>query len=378
MRRQILSGARGLQSQALRRSQPARALVYSPEDDDDQRVTPTIKLVLMRHGQSSWNAANRFTGWADIGLTSEGEDQASRAGAVLRSLNFEFDVCFTSMLKRSVRSAWILLGEAQQHWVPVQPSWRLNERHYGALTGMSKSEATSKLGHDMVMGWRRSWGSAPPPIQADHPLFNSLVDRRYAGVLGSGPSEIPSTESLEHCSHRVVHFYEHVVKPALYRGQRPLVVAHAHTIRAIIKHLDQIPDDDIESLTIPTGVPLIYSLDQQTLEPVRRRAMVDVQAFAEELGNDSVENSAVVPTESLSTEAAQRHIEGVPYQPIRVCNKSWRILSGPGITEDVATLSRHRRVVDDLPEHSGMVYLTDSLLSELKQQPRRGLKDAEL
>ena len=147
-------------------------------------------------------------------------------------------MCYTSMLKRSIRSAWILLGEAQQHWVRVLPNWAFNERHYGALTGMSKPEATAKLGRDDVMKWRRSWKAAPPPIDASHPLFNDIIDRRYAGDLGTRTA-LPSTESLEQLSKRVVNHYQTQVVPALRRGERPLIVGHAHTLRAIIKHLDR-------------------------------------------------------------------------------------------------------------------------------------------
>ena len=187
-------------------------------------TSDTIKLVLMRHGQSRWNMEARFTGWADIGLTTEGEKEASRAGAALRELGFEIDQCFTSMLKRSVRSAWIVMSEMGTHWVPVTPSWKLNERHYGALTGMNKPEATVKLGKEKVMRWRRSWAEPPPPIDASHPLFHKLVDRRYAAAVGSHVV-LPSTESLRDVSERVVGFWESTIQPALRRGEQCLVVS---------------------------------------------------------------------------------------------------------------------------------------------------------
>lgn len=325
------------------------------------KSTNTIKLVLMRHGQSKWNADMRFTGWADIGLTTEGEDQAARAGAALNAMGFEFDCVFTSMLKRSVRSAWIMLGEAQMHWVPVTPTWALNERHYGALTGMSKPEATERLGHDMVMSWRRSWTAAPPPIEADHPLFGRLVDRRYASALKDDEvSVLPSTESLEQCSQRVVSFWNSTVVPALRAGDRPLIVAHAHTIRALIKHIDHISNTDIEELTIPTGTPLVYSLDRDTLEPVRRRAMADHQTSHEELlsafpRTDAeseglgfcVESSAVVSPHTISQtslDARIQHIEGMPFKPIKICNKTWRVVSGPGVIEECELHNEFRRL----------------------------------
>jgi 2,3-bisphosphoglycerate-dependent phosphoglycerate mutase len=383
---------------------------YSKDNGSNSK---TIKLVLMRHGQSRWNREARFTGWADIGLTSEGEKEAARAGAALRELGFEIDQCFTSMLKRSVRSAWIMMGEMGTHWVPVNPSWKLNERHYGALTGMSKPEATDKLGHDAVMRWRRSWAEAPPPIEADHPLFHKLVDRRYAAAVGSHVV-LPSTESLRDVSERAVGFWEAEIEPALRRGEQCLVVAHAHTLRSLIKHLDCIGDDDIEELTIPTGTPLVYSLDRETLQPVRRRAMAgmrtshvaidEVPLTARPLDEQpcAVENSPIVNTQAIDEEAlkmaAHKHesavgkkssgragggggggvggggvsarggvttIEKAPYQKIKLCNTTWRVVSGPGIIEDTEVLQRHRRVSEeegDANFGATNFYLSEALL----------------
>lgn len=314
-------------------------------------------LVLMRHGQSSWNHANRFSGWADIGLTIQGEQEAAKAGAALSNLKVEFDVVFTSVLKRSVRTAWILLGEAQQHWVRVIPNWALNERHYGALTGMSKLHATETLGRDAVMKWRRSWSNAPPPIEEGHPLFHDLVDRRYSSRDGAH-SVLPSTESLSQVTRRAVDYYENEIVPAMRRGERPLIVAHAHTIRGLVKHLDSISDIDIEKLVIPTGTPLIYSLDRVTLKPVSRRIMTDdPHILADTLierpggGVSLIENSEVVPTHTISDSIVTDHGEGSTVegdmQPIKVCNRTWRVVSGPGVTEDLKLLAQHRSVVDE-------------------------------
>lgn len=276
-------------------------------------------------------------------------------------------MCYTSMLKRSLRTAWILLGEAKQHWVPVNPSWYLNERHYGALTGMSKSEATATLGHDEVMKWRKSWAAAPPPIETTHPLFNSLIDRRYAGVVGTH-SILPSTESLCQCSDRVVAFWDSAIAPALRRGERPLVVAHAHTIRALVKYLDSITDQDIEAFTVPTGMPIIYSLDRQTLEPKRRRVIAEPQDLPAEI---LVDDTDVVSPETLTSEARTRHIEGVPYKPILYCNKQWRVLSAPGMTEENDILAEHRKIAESVNLGCGMVFLTKKMIEELPKNNHR-------
>jgi 2,3-bisphosphoglycerate-dependent phosphoglycerate mutase len=380
-----------------RAADPVRWSSSSKElSKDNGSKSNTIKLVLMRHGQSQWNMEARFTGWADIGLTTEGEREAARAGAALRELGFEIDQCFTSMLKRSVRSAWIMMGEMGTHWVPVTPSWKLNERHYGALTGMSKPEATEKLGHDAVMRWRRSWAEPPPPIAADHPLFHALVDRRYAGAVGSHVV-LPSTESLSDVSERVVGFWEAEIQPALRRGEQCLVVAHAHTLRALIKHLDRIGDDDIEELTIPTGTPLVYSLDRETLRPVRRRAMAgmrtshvaidEVPLTARPLDEQpcAVEQSPIVNTREIDEEALKRaaakhetmanngstaagggkgatSIETKPYQKIKPCNTSWRVVSGPGIIEEAEVKAEHRRMGEEANFGGTMVFLSEAML----------------
>ena len=361
----------------------------------------TIKLVLMRHGQSRWNQEARFTGWADIGLTSEGEKEAARAGAALRELGFEIDQCYTSMLKRSVRSAWIMMGELGTHWVPVTPTWNLNERHYGALTGMSKPEATAKLGNEAVMRWRRSWSDPPPPIEADHPLFHKLVDRRYANAVGSHVV-LPATESLRDVSDRVVGFWDSTIEPALRRGEQCLVVAHAHTLRSLIKYLDEIDEKDIEELTIPTGTPLVYSLDRTTLKPVRRRAMTgmrtshlaidDVPEIVSPLDeNCAVEKSQVVSTQTIGEEAlkqaaahtnacdeagTQKSIEAAPYEKIKLCNRTWRVLSGPGIIEDAEVLQEHRKMGEESSYGASMVFLSESVLKGMTNAFNADGKDA--
>jgi 2,3-bisphosphoglycerate-dependent phosphoglycerate mutase len=351
----------------------------------------SVKLVLMRHGQSKWNATSRFTGWADIGLTPEGEGEAARAGAALRELGFEIDRCFTSMLKRSIRTAWIIMGEMQMHWVPVTQTWALNERHYGALTGMSKPEAMAKLGADDVGRWRRSWQARPPPIEADHPLFHRLVDRRYGSdrtAPGSGHGlsvKLPSAESLEDVSRRVVELWDDELGPCLRRGEQVLVVAHAHTLRALIKHIDGISNEEIEELTIPTGTPLVYTLNRRTLEPLNRRAMAGIST-SQGAGGDAkcafelpVEEMPVVPTDQI-TEAAQlegRKLEGAPYKPITICNRTWRVLSGPGVIEDAEVLHEYRKVADEANASmygGSMIYLSEALLGSMRsgRVPARG------
>jgi len=208
------------------------------------------------------------------------------------------------------------------------------------------------------MKWRRAWDSAPPPMSSDHPLFHDLVDRRYSSLDDTDHSVLPSTESLSHVTRRAVNYYDSVIVPALRRGERPLIVAHAHTIRGLVKHLDSISDTEIEELTVPTGTPLIYSLDRYTLQPVRRRIMSeDANILCDTLierpgrGISMIENSEVVPTHTISDSIKDDHgegtiIEGVPWQPIKVCNRTWRVVAGPGVTDNLEVLAQHRHVVD--------------------------------
>jgi 2,3-bisphosphoglycerate-dependent phosphoglycerate mutase len=229
------------------------------------------KLVLCRHGQSTWNLDNRFTGWTDVDLTEQGCNEARQAGAQLRSLGCQFSVAFTSVLKRAIRTLWLMLDEMDLMWIPVQHSWRLNERHYGALQGLNKAETAAKHGEDQVKIWRRSYGIAPPPLDpADtrHPRH----DPRYRGI-----PDLPGTESLKDTLVRVLPFWQDHVAPRLLRGEDVLVAAHGNSLRAIVKMLDGMSEQEIVEFNIPTGVPLVYRFDD-TLASLGREYLGDPEA----------------------------------------------------------------------------------------------------
>jgi len=218
-----------------------------------------IKLVLLRHGESQWNLENRFTGWTDVDLSEKGWDEAKRAGQILRAEGYTFDEAYTSVLKRSIRTLWIALEELDLMWIPVYRSWRLNERHYGALQGLNKKETAERFGKDQVHQWRRSYAVRPPTLTPDderHPRF----DPRYADLK---PEEVPGAESLKDTLERVLPYWHEVLVPALKRGRRILVSAHGNSLRAMVKYLDHISDDEIPGLNIPTGFPLVYELDDE-------------------------------------------------------------------------------------------------------------------
>lgn len=222
------------------------------------------KLVLVRHGESEWNKANLFTGWTDVDLTETGVNEAKEAGRTLRQEGFTFDIVYTSLLKRAIRSANFLLDEMDLAWLPVVRSWRLNERHYGALQGLNKAEMAAKYGDEQVLIWRRSYSTPPPPLEdGDERLPHH--DPRYARL---GASALPRTECLKDCVARFLPFWEDVMAPALHEGRQPIVVAHGNSIRALLKFLDNISDEDIIGVNIPTGAPLVYELDE-ALKPVR-------------------------------------------------------------------------------------------------------------
>ena len=228
------------------------------------------KLVLMRHGESQWNLENRFTGWTDVDLTETGRMQAKAAGELLKQEGFEFDLAYTSVLKRAIRTLWIALDAMDSMYTPVGLSWRLNERHYGALQGLNKSETAAKFGDEQVLIWRRAYAIAPEPLNSDdprHPRF----DRRYAKISSEN---LPSTECLKDTVERVVPFWNESIAPALRAGRRILVSAHGNSLRALIKHLDGVSDDDIVHLNIPTGQPLVYELDDD-LRPIRNYYLGD-------------------------------------------------------------------------------------------------------
>ena len=219
-------------------------------------------LVLLRHGQSQWNLENRFTGWSDVDLSPTGVEEARAAGRLMRDKNIDFDCCFTSVLTRAIRTLHLALHEMDRLWLPVTKDWRLNERHYGGLTGLNKQEMIDKVGESQVKIWRRSYDIPPPPLEPDSP-WDVSGDRRYAGV------EVPRTESLKDTIARALPYYELEIAPALRSAKRVLVAAHGNSLRGIIKHLSGIGDDEIVGLEIPTGKPIVYELSDN-LSVVRR------------------------------------------------------------------------------------------------------------
>jgi 2,3-bisphosphoglycerate-dependent phosphoglycerate mutase len=230
------------------------------------------KLVLIRHGESTWNLDNRFTGWVDVDLTPTGIEQAKASGRLLRSEGYDFDVCYTSVLKRATRTLWHCLDELDRTWLPVVHSWRLNERHYGGLQGLNKAETARKYGDEQVLVWRRSYDTPPPALDPSDPR-SEAGDRRYAGV------QVPLTECLKDTVARVLPFWNEVMAPAIQSGQRVLVAAHGNSIRALVKYLDDVSDSDIVGLNIPNGIPLVYELDA-ALKPIRHYYLGDAEAAA--------------------------------------------------------------------------------------------------
>jgi 2,3-bisphosphoglycerate-dependent phosphoglycerate mutase len=233
----------------------------------------SYKLVLLRHGQSTWNLENRFTGWTDVGLTPQGEAEAHQAAKLLTETGFTFDLAYTSVLKRAIKTLWIVMEDMSLEWMPVVRHWRLNERHYGALQGLNKAEMAVKYGEEQVKIWRRSYATPPPALEWDdarHPRF----DRRYAGLT---KDELPACESLKDTVARMLPYWHNTIAPAVQSGQRVLVAAHGNSLRALVKYLDDISEDDIVALNIPTGIPLIYELDED-LKPQRSFYLGDAEA----------------------------------------------------------------------------------------------------
>jgi 2,3-bisphosphoglycerate-dependent phosphoglycerate mutase len=224
----------------------------------------TYKVVLLRHGESQWNLENRFTGWTDVDLTPNGVAEASRAGRLLRDSGYAFDLCYTSVLKRAIRTLWGVLDEMDAMWLPVVHSWRLNERHYGALQGLDKAQTAARFGEEQVLLWRRAYAVAPDPLAPGDPR-EAQGDPRYARLR---PDDIPRTECLKDTVARVVPFWNESIAPSIRLGRRVVIAAHGNSLRALIKHLDGISDDDIVHLNIPTAQPLVYELDAQ-LRPMR-------------------------------------------------------------------------------------------------------------
>ena len=242
------------------------------------------KLVLLRHGESDWNRDNRFTGWTDVDLSARGVEEARAAGRALASGGYRFDLAFTSVLKRAVRTLWIALEELDQMWLPEEKSWRLNERHYGALQGLNKAEMAAKFGERQVLAWRRSYDTPPPALEVDDPRYEGK-DPRYTGI------EVPRSECLKDTVARVVPYWASAIAPAVRAGRRVLIAAHGNSLRALVKHLDEVSDADIVGLNIPTGIPLVYELDA-SLRPARHYYLGDPAEVARRTSAVSAQGEA--------------------------------------------------------------------------------------
>jgi 2,3-bisphosphoglycerate-dependent phosphoglycerate mutase len=232
-----------------------------------------FRLVLLRHGESTWNKENRFTGWTDVDLSDKGREEAREAGSLMSAEKYEFDVAYTSLLKRAIRTLWISLDEMDMMWIPVHRSWRLNERHYGDLQGLDKAETAAKHGDAQVKIWRRSYDIPPPPLTREDPRHPSH-DRRYA-TLKSG--ELPVAESLKDTVDRFLPCWHETIAPDIKAGKRALIVAHGNSLRALVKYLENVPDEEIVELNIPTGVPLVYLLNDD-LKPLQKYYLGDQEA----------------------------------------------------------------------------------------------------
>ncbi len=232
-----------------------------------------IKLVLLRHGESTWNLENRFTGWTDVDLTPKGREEARQAGRLLREAGFTFDVAYTSLLKRAIRTLWIALDEMDLMWLPIHPSWRLNERHYGALQGLDKAETAAKYGDAQVLVWRRSYSEPPPLLNLDDERYPGR-EPRYAGLTAA---ELPLAESLKDTVARFLPYWHETIVPELEGRRRVLIAAHGNSLRALVKHLDGISEETIVGLNIPTGIPLVYELNDD-LTPIRNYYLGDPEA----------------------------------------------------------------------------------------------------
>jgi len=245
-------------------------------------------LVLLRHGESEWNKENRFTGWTDVDLSARGREEASEAGWILREAGYEFDVAYTSVLKRSIRTLWMVLEELDLMWIPVHNCWRLNERHYGALQGLNKAETAAQFGQEQVKLWRRSYDVRPPPLEPGDDRYPGR-DRRYQHLR---PDQLPLSESLADTVSRLLPIWQRSIALALRQHRRVLVVAHGNSLRALVKYLDSISDADITRFEIPTGLPLIYELDSDQ-KPLSRKYLVHPSAAKEVLqaSRSAAENS---------------------------------------------------------------------------------------
>ena len=233
------------------------------------------KLVLVRHGESTWNKENRFTGWTDVDLSEKGREEAKKAGEILRAEGFDFDLAYTSVLKRAIRTLWFVLDEMDLMWIPVIRDWRLNERHYGALQGLNKAETAAKHGEDQVKIWRRSYDIQPPALEESDERFPGH-DRRYDTL---SDEQLPRTECLKDTVARFMPLWEEEISEDIRSGTKVLIVAHGNSLRALVKYLDNIPDDEIVGLNIPTGIPLVYELDDD-LKPIKHNSLGDPEEIA--------------------------------------------------------------------------------------------------
>ncbi len=229
-----------------------------------------IKLVLLRHGESIWNKENRFTGWTDVDLSEKGIEEANNAGLVLKGAGFEFDTAYTSVLKRAIRTLWMVLDEMDLMWIPVYRSWRLNERHYGALQGLNKAETADCYGEEKVLIWRRSFDIPPPALESTDPRYPGN-DPRYKELSST---DLPLTESLKSTIARFLPYWHETIAPAIRSGKKAIIAAHGNSLRALVKYLDAVPDNEIVELNIPTGIPLVYELDEN-LKPLRHYYLGD-------------------------------------------------------------------------------------------------------
>ena len=244
------------------------------------------RLVLLRHGESVWNSENRFTGWTDVDLSARGVEEARAAGRQLRADGYRFELAFTSVLKRAIRTLWIALDELDQMWLPVEKSWRLNERHYGALTGLNKAEMAAKFGEGQVLAWRRSYDTPPPALEAGDPRYEG-GEPRYQGVA------VPRTECLKDTVARVTPYWESAIAPAIRAGRRVLVAAHGNSLRALVKYLDRMSDEAVVGLNIPTGIPLVYELDE-SLAPRKHYYLGDPEEAARRIASVSAQGKVRV------------------------------------------------------------------------------------
>lgn len=247
------------------------------------------KLVLLRHGESEWNKQNRFTGWHDVDLSEKGLAEAKKAGQVLKENGFTFDVAFTSLLKRAIRTLWLTLDDMDLMWIPVHRSWRLNERHYGDLQGLNKAETAAKYGDDQVLIWRRSYDTPPPALEKSNPHYPGN-DPRYGGL---SDKELPLTECLKDTVARFLPYWHETILPAIQSGKKVIIAAHGNSLRALVKYLDEVSEDEIVQLNIPTGMPLVYELDA-ALKPIKHYYLGDPEQVKKAMAAIAAQGKAKV------------------------------------------------------------------------------------